>query len=384
MAWYTDLFTVETYTACLASARTVSGYKPDSREASMARRLRPGDRLLGYVLGLSRWVSVREIVDGPFTDTTPLFVPQDDPWTLRFHVNPLVVLLLEHGVPIRERQVFETLSFTRGRENGYWLGPLRRSLQHIDDADGRFLENLLLQQAESPHMYPLSQSEIDAQRRRHVRRAEGLIAVTVPADEPEEPPASPMPPVSPALPASSSRESIRIQADLARLGEQMGFHIWLPKNDRPGVLTHWQPGEGVLLSTLPLNYDGITLRTIEQIDVLWLKGRAIRRAFEVEHTTAIYSGLLRMADLLALQPNMNIRLHIVASVERREKVLEEISRPVFALLENHPLAERCSYIAYEDLREIMTLKHLGHTSDSVIGEYEEWAGGGGVTVALLP
>ena len=27
---------------------------------------------------------------------------------------------------------------------------------------------------------------------------------------------------------------------------------------------------------------------------------------------AIYSGLLRMADLLALQPNMNIRLHIVA------------------------------------------------------------------------
>jgi hypothetical protein len=39
---------------------------------------------------------------------------------------------------------------------------------------------------------------------------------------------------------------------------------------------------------------------IERIDVLWLKGRSIKRAFEVEHTTSIYSGILRMADLLAL------------------------------------------------------------------------------------
>ncbi len=30
-------------------------------------------------------------------------------------------------------------------------------------------------------------------------------------------------------------------------------------------------------------------------------------AFEVEHSTPIYSGTLRMADLLALQPNMDIR-----------------------------------------------------------------------------
>ena len=67
-----------------------------------------------------------------------------------------------------------------------------------------------------------------------------------------------------------------------------------------------------LLDVLPLNYDDTTLRTVEQIDVLWLKGRSMARAFEIEHTTAVYSGLLRMADLLALQPNMDIRLHIVA------------------------------------------------------------------------
>ena len=71
-----------------------------------------------------------------------------------------------------------------------------------------------------------------------------------------------------------------------------------------------------MLDRLPLNYDETTLSTIEQIDVIWLKGRSIVRAFEVEHTTSVYSGLLRMADLLALQPNMNINLHIVAPDNR--------------------------------------------------------------------
>lgn len=92
------------------------------------------------------------------------------------------------------------------------------------------------------------------------------------------------------------------------------------------------------LDDLPLNYDQTTLDTIEQIDVIWLKRRSIARAFEVEHTTAVYSGLLRMADLLALQPNMDIRLHIVAPDERRDKVFREMLRPVFSLLDRGPLA----------------------------------------------
>jgi hypothetical protein len=87
------------------------------------------------------------------------------------------------------------------------------------------------------------------------------------------------------------------------------------------------------VTTLPLNYDLATLKTIENIDVIWLQRRAIAHAFEVEHTTAIYSGLLRMADLLAMQPRMDISLHIVAPLERRDQVRREIVRPVFSVLE---------------------------------------------------
>jgi len=80
-----------------------------------------------------------------------------------------------------------------------------------------------------------------------------------------------------------------------------------------------------------------------------------------------------MADLLALQPNMDIRLHIVAPSERREKVFSEIRRPVFALLEKGPLAESCTYLSYDSIKELSAQKHLAHLSDTVLDEYAEEA-----------
>jgi predicted RNA-binding protein len=361
MPYFTDLFTVETYEAFLKSDRTISGFR--ETQTGMAERLKRGDKMLAYVKGISRWAGLLEVLDGPFIDRAPIFLPENDPFVVRFRVKPSCVLPLDQAIPIRDAEVFDALSFTRGKQDGYWLGPLRRSLQHMEDADGRFLEDRLLRQLSNPKTFALDDAQVNQLRPKQVKRVDGTVGVTVPKDEPE----------TETAPTKAGRDSIRNQADLARLGEMMGFRIWLPRNDRAAILQHWRPTDGTLLDSLPLNYDDTTLETIEQIDVLWLRGRAIQRAFEVEHSTAIYSGLLRMADLLALQPNMNIALHIVAPAERRDKVLNEIRRPVFSLLDNQPLAERCTFIAYEDLREIMLLKHLSHLSDSVLKEYEEVA-----------
>jgi hypothetical protein len=153
----------------------------------------------------------------------------------------------------------------------------------------------------------------------------------------------------------------------------MGMSIWIPRSDRERVLREWNDTDARILDRLPLNYDDTTLKTIEQIDVLWLRNRSIVRAFEVEHTTSIYSGILRMADLLALQPNMDIDLHIVAPVAKREKVFQEIRRPVFSLLDRGPLAESCTYLSYDALREVAQLKHLAHLSAKILDEYSEEA-----------
>lgn len=122
-----------------------------------------------------------------------------------------------------------------------------------------------------------------------------------------------------------------------------------------------------------MNYNDATIRTIEQIDVLWLRGRSIARAFVVEHTTAIYSGLVRMADLVALQPDINIPLHIVAPEERQQAVLDQIQRPVFSFLETGPLSSRFSLIVYDDIRELAGQANLSHMRDTIVDEYTIFA-----------
>jgi hypothetical protein len=82
---------------------------------------------------------------------------------------------------------------------------------------------------------------------------------------------------------------------------------------------------------LPLQFDEVTNRTIELIDVLWLRGNAIVAAFEIESTTSIYSGLLRMSDLITTQPNLNIPLYLVApdggDPNKGQRVDQAHSRP---------------------------------------------------------
>lgn len=112
--------------------------------------------------------------------------------------------------------------------------------------------------------------------RGEVRSQDRIVTVTVPED-------------SEVIPTGSDETEIRtsyhIQGLIAQIGEKMGLNIWLPKSDRGSVTKEWIPTNSTLLDILPLNYDETTIKTIEQIDVIWLKKRSIVRAFEVEHTT---------------------------------------------------------------------------------------------------
>jgi predicted RNA-binding protein len=367
MAYFLDLFSPETYQAFKRSHQNIYGFRYRHRFA--AERIKPGDKLVCYMTKLSRWFGILEIVEGPFQDNTPIFYSEDDPFVVRFKVRPIVWLEPEKAVPIHDPEVWQTLSFTKDydRQSPTWTGKIRTSLVSIPEPDGLFIEKLMLAQAKSDKAFPLEDNELKAFETHTVRRTDKSVAVTVPTATIE-----PMSPERPEV-ESEVRESIKVQALLAEIGSQMGLKIWIPKADRGGVLGEWKDADASLLDRLPLNYDDATLKTIEQIDVLWLRGRSIIRAFEVEHTTSIYSGLLRMADLLALQPNMDIRLHIVAPITKRDKVFQEIRRPVFSLLERGPLSELCTYLSYDALRELADEKHLSHLSDTVLDEYAEEA-----------
>ncbi|MCB9422921.1 MAG: EVE domain-containing protein [Ardenticatenaceae bacterium] len=366
MTYYVNLFSPETYEAFSKSDRTVSGFR--LRQKNVAGKINVGDRLICYMTKLSRWIGVLEVIETYYEDDTPIFYLEKDPFVIRFKVKPTAWLAKERAIPIRDNRVWDVLSFTKGhdKKSSSWTGKLRSSLNRLNKADGEFLENLILKQISNGEDFPLDEKEYEKLITHQVRRLDKTVTVSVPKDEDEE--------ILPATPPTTDiRESTKIQALIGKIGLTMGMHIWIPKNDRSAVLKEPSTESLQILDILPLNYDETTLKTIEQIDVLWLRGRSIVRAFEVEHTTSIYSGILRMADLLALQPNMDIKLHIVAPEERREKVFRELLRPVFSLLEKGPLSESCTYLSYDSVREISKLKHLLHLSDSVLEEYIEEA-----------
>ena len=376
MNYVLDLFTPETWKAFREHGSDITGFSVAHR--SRAKNLvRPGDVFICYLVRLSRWCGVLEVESEMFEDNTPIFQKENDPWTIRFRVQPLIILEEADAVPIRLPEIWEGFSRTRGLQQNSHSWPakavLQSSLVKLRNEDGIFLQSKLRDQQASPISYPLTEQDQKVLRKSFetVKSSGGLVTVVVPEASDAELINEADAPIGVL---EDSRESIKKQALLVEVGAKMGFDVWLPRSDRSRVereLT--SESKEKIIDILPVNYDRVTFRTIENIDVLWLKKKRLVRAFEVEHTTAVYSGLLRMADLLALQPNIDIKLHIVAPAHRRDKVLDEIQRPVFALLDKGPLAESCSFLSYEALEELAKEDHLAHMNDSVIEEYEERA-----------
>lgn len=368
MAYFLNLFSPETWANFQAAGGHVSGFSKN-QETQARRHIKPGDVFLCYMVKLGRWCGALRITEGPYLDSTPLFREGDDPFVVRFKVEPIVALPPELSLPVAQPEIWDRLTITRDIERGSvgWGANFQRSLRSISAEDGDFLLAELKAQAAKRTPYSFSAKDERHLRSTMVRTAAGEVSVQIPDDE--EVAAASVPDLGAAT--AEYRESHKVQALLAELGAKMGFKVWLPKNDRERVqkAADFDFRES-LVDLLPMNYNEATVRTIEQIDVLWLRGRSIARAFEVEHTTAIYSGLLRMADLVALQPDIQIPLHIVAPEERTAAVLEQIRRPVFSLLDTGPLSDRCSLITYDAIREIAALPHVQHLNDSIIGEYQ--------------
>lgn len=365
MAYFLDLFTPETWLDFRERGATTTGFR--ARQWRLAsERVSEGDIFLCYLTRLSRWCGVLQVTSKVYYDNSPI---QGD-FTARFKVEPVVVLEPEASVPIQNDEVWNALTITNQHERGfrYWTGFFRSSLSEFEDSDGRFLVELLKRQQSNPESYPLT----DKDKRQlalkgKIRTPNREVEVEVPDDEDDE-----LDDGAPT-PTHDKRRSIQYQAKVAEIGAKMGFQIWVPRNDKASVLELIPPAmRDRFLDQLPLNYEDMTQKTVERIDVLWLNRRSMARAFEIEQTTEIFSGLLRMADLLALQPNMDIRLHIVAPPERRQKFFREVRRPVFALLERGPLHNQCSFLSYDSIDRLAGTEHLSHMTDSIIGEYEEF------------
>ncbi|RHJ93606.1 EVE domain-containing protein [Parabacteroides bouchesdurhonensis] len=370
MKYYIDLFSPNTALAFSESDQTISGFRISRKTYIQNKRISIGDKFICYCTKIQRFIGVLEIMSEPFVDSTPIFTKEEDPFILRFHVKPIVWLPLEKGIPIHDDEVWNNLSITKelSKDSTKWTYMVFSSPRLWPLKDCKYLEKLLLQQKQDMKDYPFSEKDkkkIKSSKRVRISNEKEVI-IEIPEEDNND--------NKVINKTQEERESIQVQALLAEIGEKLGYKIWIPRSDRTRVLNKWKlQHKDTLLEELPLVFDGPTLKVIENIDVLWVKKHSIVRAFEVEGTTAIYSGILRMADLLSLQPMLDIKIHIVSSIERRDAVFEQINRPVFAFMEKGPLADLCTYIAYDSVKELRKEPHLEHMNDSIIDEYAEFS-----------
>jgi len=346
MNFWLDLFTGTTWDEFQRAGASISGFR--ERMRSTVSRIQPGDILLCYMTGVMRWVGAIKVV-GPSKDTSEIWSVADFP--ARLEVEPVVLLSPEHGVPME--QLEGKVAFYEGpSDRGKFKGFVRRSPNLFKQQDGETVLDLLKQAELRPVDRPVDPAKLarvplfKAEKRRGKQAVQTLVSIPE-AEENHECAVGKGEPDA----AETVSDHTRLQHILLTLGQEMGFEIWIARNDRgrvcEGVPLGQLPG---VVESLPTQFNEATNRTIELIDVLWLKGNSIVAAFEIECTTVIYSGLLRMSDLLALQPNLKISLYIVAPDERKSKVRQEILRPTFTI-RNPPLAEICGFLSAEELSE---------------------------------
>ncbi|GAA0564363.1 hypothetical protein [Chitinophaga japonensis] len=140
----------------------------------------------------------------------------------------------------------------------------------------------------------------------------------------------------------------QMQYHLLKIGRALGYDVISAVNDR-SKSCHGQSFSFVSLPVFPaMSCDREVLNTIQLIDVLWFqKGtNNVIAAFEVEKSTSIYSGILRLSDLSYTIADGDEVFYLIVPDNREKDVMLQLSRP--AIRQNNvPI----KYILFSDLQQ---------------------------------
>ena len=126
-------------------------------------------------------------------------------------------------------------------------------------------------------------------------------------------------------------EHTQIQYLLIKIGRALHYDVFVARNDRHRSCE----GQSFSLLTVPalpaMDWSSEVMDTTSLIDVIWLKHgtNEIVSAFEIEKSTSIYSGILRMEDLARSIPDCTCNFYLVAPNQREKEVMAQLMRPAF-------------------------------------------------------
>lgn len=148
--------------------------------------------------------------------------------------------------------------------------------------------------------------------------------------------------------AENDNSHTEVQGWLRDLGLALGYRVWVANNDKSRPYGAGKLADGCLTELPTAIRASSAYDTIALIDILWLdavSGR-IAMAFEVEHSTSIYSGIVRMLDLaLGVPDHAGSTFFLVAPDARETDVRAQFARPAFSRVSELDVR----YIGYSDL-----------------------------------
>jgi len=139
----------------------------------------------------------------------------------------------------------------------------------------------------------------------------------------------------------------QVQTLLAGIGHFKGYDVFVPDCD-VGRLDWSLTTQFPLRPTIPAGFERVRA-ILAEIDVIWAAGGrdTVEGLYEVEHSTPVYSGLLRFNDALLTDPKIS-RFSIVSNDTRRDLFSRQLFRPTF---KKSGLAELCSFLEYANVFE---------------------------------
>jgi len=138
----------------------------------------------------------------------------------------------------------------------------------------------------------------------------------------------------------------QIQTLLGAIGGAKSFDIWIPSSDRAKL--DWAiTNQFRCRHALPSGFEQVE-GILQEVDVIWIQrgSNELRALFEVEHSTPIYSGLLRFNDIHLVAPGLRPRFSIVASDRRRSIFVRQLNRPTFRVSGLNGL---CTFLEYANV-----------------------------------
>src|SRR5262245_41134308 len=214
--YWLDLFSGTTWNEFLDAGANVSGFN-ESRWTTV-QKIRKGDYLLCYLTGVSRFIGVLEVESEPYRDTSVIW--KDQIFPCRVRVKPVVTLAPETAVPVYELR--DRLScFLEATSPVAWTGHFRGSPAKWRASDAEAVLAALQSAQSNPIVRPVNKAKL-ARRPKTLKAKIGVVTVPETDEVTAEKITSTKEPT----------EHTEIQSLLLLLGSDMGFDVWVARNDR--------------------------------------------------------------------------------------------------------------------------------------------------------